>query len=74
MKRYFRKRRINLNDINERVVSDAAGFIVEESERYQREIEKLARYLAVGFDNHCLVMLSGPSSSEDNRRKADLLS
>ncbi|NLN81708.1 MAG: nucleoside kinase [Clostridiales bacterium] len=74
MKRYFRKRRINLNDINERVVSDAAGFIVEESERYQREIEKLARYLAVGFDNHCLVMLSGPSSSGKTTTAAKLTS
>ena len=63
MKRYFPKRRLELNEINQRVRADVSELIQEESERYQKEVEKLARNLAVGFDNHCLVMLSGPSSS-----------
>lgn len=63
MKPYFQKRSLKLREINERVRTDTSGFIQEESERYSRELGILARHLAGGFDNHCLVMLSGPTSS-----------
>ncbi len=63
MKPNFHKRTLKLEAINRAAREDPAGFARRESERYLREIDALARYLAVGFDSHCLVMLSGPSSS-----------
>ena len=63
MKQNFHKRTLKLEEINRRAAADPEGFAAGESEGYLREIDALARYLAVGFDNHCLVMLSGPSSS-----------
>lgn len=61
--RTYRKRNLKLDEINERVHTDPTGFVQEESERFREEIDALARFLSTGFDNHCLVMLSGPSSS-----------
>ncbi|MDD2362588.1 MAG: nucleoside kinase [Oscillospiraceae bacterium] len=63
MKHFINKRRLKLEEINERVRTDLPGFIQEERERYLNELDVLARHLAVGYSNHCLVMLSGPSSS-----------
>jgi len=56
-------RNLEINEINRRARFDADSLIEEETLRYDREIEKLARFLAENFDSHCLVMLSGPSSS-----------
>lgn len=61
--RTYRKRNLKLDEINKRVRSDPAGFVQEEGERFREDIDSLAKYLSTGFDNHCLVMLSGPSSS-----------
>ncbi|MDD2418027.1 MAG: hypothetical protein PHR24_03395 [Oscillospiraceae bacterium] len=63
MKPFINKRRLKLQEINQRVRTDLPGFIQEESERYSNELDILARHLAVGYTNHCLVMLSGPSSA-----------
>ena len=59
----FHKRTLKLEEINRLAREDPEGFAARESDTYLREVEALARYLAVGFDSHCLVMLSGPSSS-----------
>jgi len=56
-------RNLEINEINRRARFDADSLIEEETLRYDREIEKLARFLAENFDSHCLIMLSGPSSS-----------
>jgi uridine kinase len=63
MKRYFEIRKLDINVINERAKTDVDSLILEESERYDREVKNLARHLASKYDNHCLVMLSGPSSA-----------
>lgn len=63
MKQNFHKRTLKLEGINHFAKVDPEGFAQSENERYQREIDALARFLTVGFDSHCLVMLSGPSSS-----------
>lgn len=58
----FHRRNLKLEDINERVRTDPAGFVREESERFQNEIYSLAEFLS-SSECHKLVMLSGPSSS-----------
>lgn len=63
MEPHFFKRSLRLKEINKRALGDADDFINSENERYEYEIEMLAQHLAGTFGNHCLVMLSGPSSS-----------
>lgn len=63
MKRTLRKRLLKLQEINDRVRRDPAAFIEEENSRYFDEVAALTRFLTVGLESRCLVMLSGPSSS-----------
>jgi uridine kinase len=63
MKRYIEIRDLDINEINQRVREDAGSLIFEESRRYDAEVEKLARHLADRFHDHCIVLLSGPSSA-----------
>lgn len=58
----FQRRNLKLNEINNRVRTDPSGFVGEESERFQNELDTLAKLLSSSGD-HTLVMLSGPSSS-----------
>ena len=63
MQTKFQKRTLYLEDVNRLAVEDPQGFAQREQELYNQKIDRLARYLAVGFESRCLVMLSGPSSS-----------
>ena len=63
MKKMFSKRRLKLAEINRAALENPAFFIEEENQRYLDGVEGLARTLAVGLQDRCLVMLSGPSSS-----------
>ena len=63
MKRTIGKRYLRLEEIDRRAARDPEACVEEEDRRYFQQLESLARYLAVGLDSHCLVMLSGPSSS-----------
>ena len=63
MKKMFSKRRLKLADINRSALENPEAFIEEENQRYSDGVEGLARALAVGLRDRCLVMLSGPSSS-----------
>ena len=63
MKKMFSKRRLKLADINRSALENPEAFIEEEHQRYSDGVEGLARALAVGLRDRCLVMLSGPSSS-----------
>ncbi len=63
MQSKFQKRTLYLEDVNRLAREDPQGFVRYEQERYNQKIDRLARYLAVGFESRCLVMLSGPSSS-----------
>lgn len=63
MKKMFSKRRLKLADINRSALENPAAFIETENQRYFDGVEGLARSLAVGLHDRCLVMLSGPSSS-----------
>lgn len=63
MRPKYHRRSLKLRTINERARTDGRALIEEETERYSREVEALARLLAGEFDSRGLVMLSGPSSS-----------
>ena len=63
MRKHYHKRCLKLQEINDHALRNPEQWIQEETDRYAGEIQTLARHLAVEFDNHGLVMLSGPSSS-----------
>lgn len=63
MKNMFRKRVVQLEEINARVRTDAQAFVREENDRYFDDVAALTRALTVGLHTRCLVMLAGPSSS-----------
>jgi uridine kinase len=63
MKNMFRKRMLNLKEINRRILTDSAALIEEENEHYRKEVESLTRFLTNELSGRRLVMLSGPSSS-----------
>lgn len=52
-----------MEEINRRAKDDPAGFIGEENERYMRDVQETADWLAGDVQDRRLVMLSGPSAS-----------
>lgn len=54
---------LQLQDINRRVLTDPQQFILQEHERYDRQMQRLFEYVRQRVQDRLLVLLSGPSSS-----------
>ncbi|NLG53594.1 MAG: AAA family ATPase [Clostridiales bacterium] len=54
---------LNIREINERVRSDAKGFVLECEAAYAQKVDDAARKIAGGIKKSNVVLLSGPSGS-----------
>ena len=59
----WEKRNLQLHHINQQVQQDAAAFILQEHQRYARQMQLLTEAVKQRLQDRLLVLLSGPSSS-----------
>ena len=58
---------LNIREINERVRSDAKGFVLECEAAYAQKVDDAARKLPGALKSN-VVLLSGPSGRQDHDR------
>ena len=61
---------LNIREINERVRSDAKGFVLECEAAYAQKVDDAARKIAGGIKKSNVVLLSGPSGVRQDHDRA----